>query len=561
MIIIDKSTFRDPAYLQRLELLEQKLADIETDGSFIAYASNRDVLDNLESLIRENQHRYNEDYLANLKALKDFQEALLQQKETLHLTQFKSLEAQTQEIEKVLDSPHYAENALARSMIEALGDSLQSFMKQFAAFGEGLKDYEAKLKALAHKIWQEDYFQLEGPLKKFQASTQIPDDNPWIWPESRVEQAIAEREQAFQALLQVVKGHRRYKKQVLSAQDSPISKADFEKLNQKIQKGLKRGNVKGFILVGATVIIVALAAWQAPTLMNYLNEEKVWEQSLQTDTWVSYQQYLKNYPEGKYKVKARERQLLLDYGSIENIITDDGQVYSYEGELDAGKAHGQGIATFSNGDTYEGGWKAGQFWGQGTLNYADGGSYAGEWEANRFHGSGTLEKANGDTYTGSWTQGLQSGQGSMLYADGSKYLGSWQEGLPHGNGTFSAGKDSEINLFDREWNPGQSYAGDWKKGMPDGTGTMRYDEEQRYQGKWKSGMRHGRGKLYLPGNSHFDGTWQADTLYGEGVFTSRFREETRGIWKGSLQHVKLMDSFGLVTKAGKFENGLFVSQK
>jgi hypothetical protein len=561
MISIDKSKFRDPAYLQRLEQLEQRLADIEADGSFIAYASNRDVLEDLETLISENLQRYNEDYLANVQALKDFRDSLHQQKETIHPTQFQSLEAQAQEVEKKLHNQHYAENASSKSMIEALANSLQTFMGQFAAFGEGRRDYEAKLKALAHKIWQEFYIQLESPLKEFQESTKMPDTHPWTWPEAQVKEAIAAREQAFEALLKVVKGHRRYKKQVLSAQDSPISKADFDKLNQKIQKGLKRGNVKGFILVGATVIIVALAAWQAPALLNYLNEEKVWEQSLQTDTWGSYQQYLKNYPAGKYIAKARERQLLLDYGSIENIITDDGQVYAYEGELDAGKAHGQGIATFSNGDTYEGGWKAGQFWGQGTLAYAAGGSYAGEWEADRFHGSGTLEKANGDTYTGSWKQGLQSGQGSMLYADGSKYLGSWQEGLPHGHGTFSAGKDQNIKLFDRQWDAEQSYAGDWVNGKPDGTGIMRYDKEQRYQGKWKSGMRHGKGKLHLPGNSHFDGTWQADSLYGEGVFTSRFREETRGIWKGSPLRVKLTDAFGLTTKVGKFENGLFVSQK
>jgi hypothetical protein len=146
----------------------------------------------------------------------------------------------------------------------------------------------------------------------------------------------------------------------------------------------------------------------------------------------------------------------------------------------------------------------------------------------------------------------------MIFADGSKYLGSWEAGLPHGHGTFSAGENTASTAFGRSWEALSTYTGDWEKGKPHGTGTMRYADDNMYQGKWASGLRQGKGKLTLSGDSFFTGTWQADSIYGEGIFMSRFREETKGIWKGRTQHIKLMDNYGLPLKEGKFENGLFV---
>lgn len=559
MIEIDTSIFRDPTYQKRLEGLQQRLAEIEADGSFIAYASNRDLLDELEGLLTENRQRYQQDYLTNLQAYQAIQDEIANQKEGLHPSHSNILVSRFTEIEGKVVAKSYDENAAAKSLITSLTAELASYVTQFAGFKDGYKQYKIRLEFLSTQIWKETYDQLNQPLKALAAPTEIPKPEVWDWPEIKVQTAIAERKEAFSSLLQVVQGRKRLTKRILATENKPISRLEFDNFQQKIQRRIKNGNTKGYVLIATCLILVLAGIWFTPKVMTYLDEQKVWEESLQTDTWTTYQQYLSDYPTGKYRTLATERQMLLDYGKLENIITDRGRVYTYEGELDAGKAHGQGIATYANGDRYEGSWKAGQFWGQGNLTYADGSNYAGEWEANRFHGNGTYRNAEGSTYTGSWHQGKKQGQGSMVYADGSKYLGSWSEGLPRGHGTFSAGKKEPNIAFERSWNPGDSYTGNWENGKPHGTGTMRFGKNQMYQGKWNQGLKHGKGKISLSGNSYFEGMWQADSINGPGVFMSRFRDEARGSWKGRPQRVKLLDKYGLLLKAGKFENGLFIN--
>ncbi len=558
MITIDKSTFRDPAYRQRLEALQQRLTAIEAENSFIAYASNRDLLEELEALLRENRERYRQDYLANLQAFQALQAEVERQKAHVHPAIFKQLQEHLHTLEVNVSSHSYDENAAAESQILALAENLNKAVQDYGHFQQAQKDYAEKLSQIETRVWREKYEELKQLLLTLPGEEHIPDANIWQWPDQGVKAAIAEREAAFQGMFLFTKGRKRFQKWLRQAENQPMSKTEFEALQAKIRRRIKSGNVKGYALVALSVVLVALAAWKAPEWARYLDEEKVWEQSLQSDSWTAYQQYLKDYPEGKYRALAKERQLLLDFGKIENIITDDGRVYTYEGELDAGRPHGQGLATFDNGDRYNGEWKAGSFWGQGKMSLQGGSSYEGAWEAGLYHGSGTFQAADGSIYTGDWKNGRKDGQGSLLLAHGGKYLGSWKEGLPSGQGTFAAG-DEAAEVFGRQWEAGENFSGGWLAGKPHGIGTMRYADGSIYQGSWQKGARQGEGKMSWPDNSYFDGVWQADSILGKGIFLNKYREDIRGYWKGRPSQIQLLDDFKLLKKAGKFENGLFMS--
>ena len=558
MIEIDTHKFRDPAYQARLAVLKEKLAAVQTEGSFIAYASNRPLLDELSQLIQENALRYRRDYLANLQAYQALKEEFSKQKAALHPIQHQALSAQFKAIEEKLTDLSYEENALAEGLIQQVTKNVEEAISNLEQFSQQIKAHQERLSQLEIQVWTETFEQCKKSLKALNRKYQIPDLQSINWPEEAIQASIIDRKQAFEQLKGKLKGHRSLRKRVIAAENKPISKVEFKHMQDRILRSIKRGTVKGYVLILISMLLVAAGAFYAPSIMRHFDEEKVWEQSLQTDDWQSYQSYLDAYPAGKHRAQARERQLLLDYGKIENIITNDGLVYTYEGELDAGKPDGQGIATFLKGGSYEGAWRGGVFWGQGKRTYADESSYIGEWENGLFHGNGTSSAPNGRTYTGAWLAGKKEGQGSMRFADGNKYLGSWKAGQPHGHGTFTAEKSAEV--FGRIWKAGENYSGYWEAGKAHGVGTMRYVDGLMYQGDWQAGMRHGNGKLSWKDNSQFSGIWQGDSINGKGFFLDRFRTQTQGKWKGKPANIKLFDSYGLLPTEGKFENGLFIKK-
>jgi hypothetical protein len=58
------------------------------------------------------------------------------------------------------------------------------------------------------------------------------------------------------------------------------------------------------------------------------------------------------------------------------------------------------------------------------------GKYVGDYKDNKQHGQGTATYANGDVYVGEWKDGSENGQGTYTYADGLKYVGEWKDNLP-----------------------------------------------------------------------------------------------------------------------------------
>ena len=69
----------------------------------------------------------------------------------------------------------------------------------------------------------------------------------------------------------------------------------------------------------------------------------------------------------------------------------------YEGQYLNGKFHGQGTATWANGNKYVGGWKDDKFHGQGTYTWADGNKYVGEWKDGELQNQPVEKNAKSET--------------------------------------------------------------------------------------------------------------------------------------------------------------------
>ena len=113
-----------------------------------------------------------------------------------------------------------------------------------------------------------------------------------------------------------------------------------------------------------------------------------------------------------------------------------------------GARHGEGTATFPNGDTYAGSFEDGARSGPGKYVYASPppeegedpkppvATYEGKWKAGEKDGVGIMEFASGAKYHGAFAAGKLEGQGTMYYPNGDLYTGDWVAGKKHGSGTY-----------------------------------------------------------------------------------------------------------------------------
>ncbi|WP_067749882.1 MORN repeat-containing protein [Orrella dioscoreae] len=116
------------------------------------------------------------------------------------------------------------------------------------------------------------------------------------------------------------------------------------------------------------------------------------------------------------------------------IVREPGLSERYAGACVAGAAHGQGLASGTEG-RYQGEFRDGLREGRGIQHYGNGDIYAGQWRGGKRDGEGTywFGKASpwaGDRYQGHWRQDEYAGAGKYTFApSGDSYRADWQPGM------------------------------------------------------------------------------------------------------------------------------------
>ncbi len=100
------------------------------------------------------------------------------------------------------------------------------------------------------------------------------------------------------------------------------------------------------------------------------------------------------------------------------VVSDIGETITgqFDGEMLAGKLHGQGKAKMSNGDTYTGTFADGMLDGRGVYKWGarNGRYYEGEFRNNEQTGYGVYKEANGKViYEGEWKDGAPATRPSL----------------------------------------------------------------------------------------------------------------------------------------------------
>ncbi|OQR91564.1 radial spoke head 10 family protein [Achlya hypogyna] len=253
-------------------------------------------------------------------------------------------------------------------------------------------------------------------------------------------------------------------------------------------------------------------------------------------------------------------------------------VASYDGDRTNGVFHGQGTATFVNGQVYVGGFVGGRMHGHGCLTWPDGVVYEGDFEYNQVtgrgryrwpdeswyegdvlggqrHGHGYFMSANRvTTYEGAWVRGRQHGYGKLVYDDfrGIEYEGDWADGRRHGKGTM---RYASGNVYDGDWRDGhkagkgvmhwfdraESYDGDWRDDLQHGAGTHVWKTTEkrgnRYEGEFARGKRDGYGVFFYANGARYEGHWEDNVKHGLGLFF--FEDGT--IYEGEFVRDRMVD--------------------
>lgn len=120
------------------------------------------------------------------------------------------------------------------------------------------------------------------------------------------------------------------------------------------------------------------------------------------------------------------QQKVKEKGSL-RLQSVQGFWFTYEGEIENGKANGKGKALYENGNTYEGNFTDNQRTGYGVAITKAGEKYEGQWKNDRFNGKGKYTWKNGDYYIGMFEEAKRHGKGKLYNAQ-NKLLqeGQWE---------------------------------------------------------------------------------------------------------------------------------------
>lgn len=180
---------------------------------------------------------------------------------------------------------------------------------------------------------------------------------------------------------------------------------------------------------------------------------------------------------------------------------------AYIGELNEGRATGNGIFQFTSGDEYEGEFRQGKFHGFGCYRYSTGEVYTGEWVDDLKHGNGMFEFADGGSYEGRFERDTMHGFGVRRYPNGDEYRGSYANGMKCGEGVYRSSN-------------GSVFEGVFNSDMRNGFGVTTFSNGDVHKGEYLHDRMHGMG-TYLYANGHiFKGQFLNGNQCRHGYYSS-----------------------------------------
>lgn len=569
-IQFDINKLQDPTYKEQFH---QKLAEIKAvmnQHTFINYAINQTLLDELEQIYLNNLADYKKHFAQNNRALNKIEKKIHQSKSHLFPHHYQVLNDRIVSIQSLLIQPNFALNQEAKPALIKLEKEWKTYIAKKENTVAKLADYRQILSHAMNQVWAEDYTVHKDHYRKIRDQV-LEDSGKEISIEPQqdlLEKHINDRAHSFQQAHKRLSLFPRLQKKLTPFKDNYAYRSDFAALLKKLNRRLIISWGLLIIVSSLSVAGLIVIGKYGPGWIHDYQDLQAWKLAKDTRTYQAFQDYLEAFPDGNYTDEALTGIYNLDQDSIPSMLSPDGIEFRYSGDLLFGLPHGTGKARYENGDYYEGEWIKGTPEGMGTYVEKDGSMYSGQWKSSIKTGEGTQKYVNGEVYIGKWEDNQPNGYGIMKYPDSSKYEGYWEKGKQQGRGMFQF---SNGQVYRGEWEEGQfhgrgtysfangdQYEGSWQDGKREGQGIMVYQDGRVYTGEWKNDMKHGVGKMTWPQQVTFVGNWEKGKISGQGILTDKFRSVYEGSWKQDSTGLTFYDPTETLIKSGTLENGIFI---
>ncbi|MEO1448739.1 MAG: hypothetical protein AAFV07_04380, partial [Bacteroidota bacterium] len=551
---IDPRLWHDPDFRKQYQAQLDKIAAVQEEDTFIAYATHRHLFEELDQLLMSAKKAFAEGYPRWQPVWESWQNRLQDVSGQIHPLRRTHIEEVLKKARLLLDADAFTEQTKAGALLEALEPFLDQAKSEFTGWEKDLQAWRQTLKGEMEQVWAEDYAPLKAAYVAAKESLDMADAMPVspLAPDTQALDTARQRKQTdLASLAEIIPSQGPLHTEFEYIQAHYVPRTRFGELEKQVKSRRRKRMVRRLGVGMLIVVLGTLGLWWGPQQYQNWQAEQVWAQVTANPSVETYRTYILEHPGGRYARKADSLMRTLPAGKLESYTDPLGRTMEYDGKLSALVPDGKGAAVYADGSQYtgyfseglpdssgvwtggdssryEGEWQRGEKQGQGVFTAPYFGTYTGAWKADQPQGQGTRTWPDGGTYSGYWEKGARTGQGNWEHPDGSLYVGGWQDDAFHGIGSYT---DST----------GATYRGAWVGGLRAGKGQQSWPDGSQYQGDMRQDKRLGQGVLTRQGGGRFQGGWEADTILGWGTMETRYRSTLDGYWRGTEAQVTLQD--------------------
>jgi|GEM_PF-5299881 len=327
VVPFDPQKLRDTVYKERFYETLAKVKEVRKRNTFLSYALNRHLFDELQDIYNQNLTAYEACFEKNhlmFEELKKRCEAHVQQLHKQHKEKAQDL---FDRIEQFLTVHTYTENKKAEPLLQKLDTHITQALNKYRNWKILLSKWDKCLETIQKEVWKEDWNiwneqrnSLRNDLYGESLPTEIVD---WL-PE--IEEKKTAKRKAIALFKAELKEYPEYLLKLAQYEEGFVSELEFKEFQKNTRRRiLRKKRIQNYVIISIVLLIfVSLTAWIYHR--NVTKEERIWTQANKAGQW---QVYINKFPEGQYIDKARDLQEKADWIKWRNMSAYEDYIQAY----------------------------------------------------------------------------------------------------------------------------------------------------------------------------------------------------------------------------------------